>query len=322
MFNAASRLSIQRIGGAASTAAMLVHFDSTTNSRPTTLAQPSVQVGKVKSAIANLIDGDTETRGDGTSLIGTFVRLAWHSSGTYSKEDNSGGSNGARMRFKPESNWGANAGLKMARDKLEAVKEEFPGLSYADLYTLAGVVAIEESGGPSIPFRLGREDMISGQTSPPDGRLPDADKGCKVKTIQHMRDVFNRMGFDDRDIVALLGAHALGRCHEDASGYWGPWTFAENTFSNEYFRLLIEERWSPKVSHNGKPWNGPDQYEDTTGKLMMLPSDIALVQDPEFRKYVEMYAKDEDLFFSDFAKAFSKLLELGVPFPKPWYKFW
>ena len=53
---------------------------------------------------------------------------------------------------------------------------------------------------------------------------------------------------------------------------------------------------------------------------MMLPADLALIQDPEFRKYVEIYAKDEDLFFKDFAKAFSKLLELGVAFPKPWYK--
>lgn len=90
--------------------------------------------------------------------------------------------------------------------------------------------------------------------------------------------------------------------------------------SNEYFRLLIEERWSPKVSHNGKPWEGPAQFEDPSGNLMMLPSDIALIEDPEFKKYVEMYAKNEDLFFTDFAKAFSKLLELGVPFPKPWYR--
>jgi catalase (peroxidase I) len=50
------------------------------------------------------------------------------------------------------------------------------------------------------------------------------------------------IGFDDREIVALSGAHALGRCHEDASGYWGPWTRAESTFSNEYFRLLVDVR--------------------------------------------------------------------------------
>ena len=55
---------------------------------------------------------------------------------------------------------------------------------------------------------------------------------------------------------------------------------------------------------------------------MMLPSDLVLVQDPKFKKYVEMYAKDEDLFFADFAKAFAKLLELGVTFPsKSWFGF-
>ena len=61
--------------------------------------------------------------------------------------------------------------------------------------------------------------------------------------------------------------------------------------------------------------------EDSTGKLMMLPSDIALIHDPVFRMYVEAYAKDEDLFFKDFAKAFAKLLELGVTFPhKSWFQ--
>ena len=214
----------------------------------------------MKTDIANLIEKDAENRGDGTSLTGTFVRLAWHCSGSYSKVDNSGGSNGARMRFHPEADWGANAGLAIARDALEPIKAKYPGLSYADLYTLSGVVAVEEAGGPTIPFRLGRTDFEDGSTSPPDGRLPDADKGSSKMTIQHIRDIFHRMGFNDREIVALLGAHALGRCHTDASGYWGPWTFAENTMSNEYFRLLVETRWSPKVTHNGKPWSGPDQY--------------------------------------------------------------
>lgn len=286
---------------------------------------PSVDLKKVKDDIAEVIETDAEKRGDGTSLTGTFVRLAWHSSGSYSAADGSGGSNGARMRFDPEASWGANAGLGVARAALEPVKEKHPGISYADLYTLSGVVAVEEAGGPEIPFQLGRTDMDSGESSPPDGRLPDADKGSLSSTTQHVRDVFYRMGFNDREIVALLGAHALGRCHTDRSGYWGPWTFAENTFSNEYFRLLVEERWSPKMTHNGKPWTGPDQFEDSTGKLMMLPSDMILVQDPEFKKVVEIYAKDEEAFFKDFAKAFSKLLELGVPFAavaKPWYKFW
>eukprot|EP00957_Ditylum_brightwellii_P197916 15077676-Ditylum_brightwellii.AAC.1 len=62
---------------------------------------------------------DSEKRDNGTSLTGTFVRLAWHCSGSYSKEDGSGGSDGARMRFNPEASWGGNAGLGIARDALE-----------------------------------------------------------------------------------------------------------------------------------------------------------------------------------------------------------
>ncbi|KAL3775894.1 hypothetical protein ACHAWO_012912 [Cyclotella atomus] len=315
----------------AAAAATLSLTTLTLLSPPPAYAQSSpnkTDIASVKKSIASLIEDDAERRGDGTSLTGTFVRLAWHCAGTYSKVDNSGGSNGARMRFDPEASWGANAGLDVARKALEGVKEKYPEVSYADLYTLAGVVAVEEAGyvvlGPKIPFRLGREDAASGETSPKECGLPDADKGSRKNTIQHVRDVFYRMGFNDREIVALLGAHALGRCHEDRSGYWGPWTFAENTFSNEYFRLLIEERWSPKISHNGKPWNGPDQFEDSTGKLMMLPSDLALIQDPAFKKVVELYAKNEEAFFKDFASAFSKLLELGVSFPstKAWYQFW
>jgi cytochrome c peroxidase len=282
----------------------------------------NVDMAKVRKDLVDLIDTDAEKRGDGTSLTGTFVRLAWHCAGTYAKADNSGGSNGARMRFNKEASYGGNAGLKMARDALEPIKAANPEISYADLYTLSGIVAVENAAGPVVPFRLGREDFSDGTTSPDDGRLPNADMGAPSKTIPHVREVFNRLGFDDREMVALSGAHALGRCHTNASGYWGPWTFAENTMSNEYFRLLVEEEWTIKKTHNGKKWTGPEQYEDKTGKLMMLPSDIALIQDPEFKKVVELYAKDEDLFFKDFSAAFSKLLELGVPFPKPWWKVW
>lgn len=95
----------------------------------------------------------------------------------------------------------------------------------------------------------------------------------------------------------------------------GPWSFAPNSFSNEYFRLLVDEKWVPKTMHKGKPWKGPLQYQDSTGKLMMLPTDLALMEDPEFKKHVIAYKEDEELFFKDFAAAFGKLMELGCPFP-------
>ncbi|KAH8058201.1 cytochrome-c peroxidase [Aureococcus anophagefferens] len=240
----------------------------------------SCDEASARSAIAKLIEDSEEKRDDGTSMGPTFVRLAWHSSGTWCAKTKTGGSDGGRMKFCPESRWGANAGLAEARRLIEGA---------------------------------GRSDAADGSSSPPDGRLPDADKGTLKGTVQHLRDIFHRMGFDDKDIVALSGAHALGRCHETASGYWGPWTFAETTFSNEYFRLLLEETWTLKTTHNGHAWTGPDQFEDPSGKLMMLPSDVALLWDKEFRKHVEVYAKDEELFFKDFAAAFAKLLAFGTP---------
>ncbi|RKP06392.1 heme peroxidase, partial [Thamnocephalis sphaerospora] len=56
-----------------------------------------------------------------------------------------GGSDGATMRFHPESEHGANAGLNYARDHVEKVKKRFPAISYADLWSLAGVVAVQET---------------------------------------------------------------------------------------------------------------------------------------------------------------------------------
>jgi len=210
------------------------------------------------------------------------------------------------MRFANESAWDANAGLAVARGLLEPIKQRHPDLSYADLWVYAGVVAIEAMGGPKIPFRPGRIDFAEGKVRDlPDGRLPDARQGA-----QHLRDIFYRMGFNDQEIVALSGAHALGRCHTDRSGFDGPWTNAPTTFSNEYYRLLLEEKWV-KV----KLPNGLEQFRDAkTQTLMMLPTDMVLIEDPKFKAYVEKYKDDEKLFFNDFSKAFQKLTELGVPF--------
>jgi catalase (peroxidase I) len=115
------------------------------------------------------------------------------------------------------------------------------------------------------------------------------------------------MGFDDREIVALIGAHALGRCHTDRSGYSGPWTYTPNRFSNQYFKLLTTLKWKKKV------WEGPLQYVDEDDELMMLPADMAILWDKEFAKVAREYANDKDLFYKEFAAAYGKLLELGVP---------
>jgi len=230
------------------------------------------------------------------------VRLAWHAAGTYDHGTKTGGSNGATMRFIPESSDGANAGLTIVQDLLKPVIARHPDISIADLWTLAGACAVEFAGGPRVPHVFGRLDHPDGSFCPANGRLPDASKAA-----EHLREIFYRMGFDDRAIVCLSGAHTLGSCHMVRSGYDGPWTSNRLRFDNEYFTNLLNKKWTPRQ------WDGPLQYEDETGTLMMLPSDLALIQDPKFRPYVEMYAKDEQLFFKDFAQDFGRLISLGCP---------
>jgi hypothetical protein len=116
---------------------------------------------------------------------------------------------------------GANAGLKVARDFLEPLKKKY-GISYGDLWTLAGATAVEMMGGPEVPWRAGRKDLDQAQIKTlPEGRLPNADMGCPTASNSHVRDIFGRMGFNDRETVALLGAHSTGRCHTEGNlSYW------------------------------------------------------------------------------------------------------
>ncbi|CCX33570.1 heme peroxidase [Pyronema domesticum] len=268
--------------------------------RPTIFKPTFEDYQKVYNDIAEILeDNDFDDGSYGPILL----RLGWHASGTYDKDTKTGGSNGATMRFAPESDHGANAGLKVARDRIESVKAKHPWISYSDLWILGAVCAIQEMGGPKIPYRPGRSDKDVAACTP-DGRLPDA-----AQAQDHLRNIFYRMGFNDQEIVALAGAHALGRCHKDRSGYDGPWTFSPTMLTNDFYQLLLNEKW------NWKKWNGPKQYEDKkTKSLMMLPADMALVNDKAFRKYVEIYAKDQDAFFKDFSAVCVKLFELGVPF--------
>lgn len=220
-----------------------------------------------------------------TPCMPIIVRLAWHDSGSYSAEDNTGGAN-ATIRFSPEKDIDANKGLHIARDLLEPIKAQLPTMSHADLYQLASIVAIQFSGGPVIPFRMGRKDGAPDNCAP-DGRLPDANK-----RMSHLRQIFSRMGFNDKEIVLLSGAHCLGRARKERSGFEGPWTPEPLKFDNSYFVEILKE--------------------DPDPKLLRLASDMALLDDPENRKLVELYADDQHIFFKEYAIAHKKLSELGM----------
>ncbi|KAG2175374.1 hypothetical protein INT43_001021 [Umbelopsis isabellina] len=267
------------------------------------LDKKPIDYQEVYNAIADILEDNDYDDG---SIGPVLVRLAWHASGTYDDVTKTGGSNGATMRFDPEALHGANNGLAIARERLMPIKQKFPEISYGDLWTLAGVCAVQELGGPTIPWRPGRQDALDGKSCTPDGRLPDATQGER-----HVRDVFYRMGFNDQEIVALAGAHSLGRCHPDRSGFEGPWQEAPTLFTNEYYKALRDRKWIKKTVKD----SGASQFVDKNNpEVMMLPAEIAMKNDKEFSKHINTYANSEEKFFEDFSKVFNKLLELGVPF--------
>ncbi|ROV96055.1 hypothetical protein VPNG_09176 [Cytospora leucostoma] len=268
--------------------------------------QPQSQPRDFNAVRESVIDLLNQPEYDDGSAGPIIVRLAWHSSGTYDAETDTGGSNGAGMRYEAEGGDPANAGLQHARLFLEPVKRQHPWITYSDLWTLAGITAIQAMGGPEIPWLPGRTDFVDDSKLPPRGRLPDGALGA-----DHIRAVFYRMGFNDREIVALCGAHTLGRCHTANSGFEGKWVNNPTRFSNQYFRLLVSEEWKEKKLESGiVQFAAVDPI--TEDELMMLPTDMALVHDPEFFKWVKLYAKDKDVFFEDFKNVFFKLLELGI----------
>lgn len=118
-----------------------------------------------------------------------------------------GGSGSGTIRFKEELAHGGNAGLSStAVEWLEPLHEKYKGdgISYADLYTLAGVSAIKTMGGPTIPWSSGRVDALDPAFVTPDGRLPNADvgpKGSDKSDAQHLRDVFYRMGKVSENLI-------------------------------------------------------------------------------------------------------------------------
>ncbi|CAN0918787.1 L-ascorbate peroxidase 3 [Linum grandiflorum] len=216
-----------------------------------------------------------------------MLRLAFHDAGTYDARTRTGGPNGS-IRHRNELSRVANSGINVAVDFCEQIKAMHPRITYADLYQanlilLAGVVAVEVTGGPSIDFVPGRKD--STESTDEDGRLPNPNQGPS-----HLRDVFYRMGLSDRDIVVLSGAHTLGRAHQERSGFDGAWTKEPFKFDNSYFVELTKG--------------------ETQG-LLQMPTDKALMEDPRFREFVMLYAQDEDAFLEDYAMSHKKMSELG-----------
>jgi len=248
-----------------------------------TTAASGVDYQALRADIVRLMESPEWDDGSYAPLL---IRLAWHSSGTYDRSDGSGGSNGATMRHELEAKDPDNLGLAAARSLLEPVQAKYPGLSHADLWILAAYVAIEQTGGPRIRFTGGRQDA-GPEKAPPNGRLPNPEKGLAdgfnvdeegrlegwENSASHIREVFNRMGFGDREIVALItGGHVYGRCHNENSGYAGAWVENPTFFSNEYAADLIGDRWQAVTSDTRLSDGGmvPEEVRPSPGKRQYI----------------------------------------------------
>ncbi|CAM3980529.1 catalase/peroxidase HPI [Geobacillus sp. FSL K6-0789] len=176
-----------------------------------------------------------------------FIRMAWHSAGTYRIGDGRGGGSTGTQRFAPLNSWPDNANLDKARRLLWPIKKKYGNkISWADLMILAGNVAIESMGGKTIGFGGGREDVwhpeediywgaekewLASERYSGDRELenplaavqmgliyvnpegPDGKPDPKA-AARDIRETFRRMGMNDEETVALIaGGHTFGKAH-------------------------------------------------------------------------------------------------------------
>lgn len=178
---------------------------------------------------------------------GLFIRMAWHSAGTYRIGDGRGGAGGGQQRFAPLNSWPDNVNLDKARRLLWPIKQKYgKKISWADLMVLAGNVALESMGFKTFGFAGGRADVWEAEqdvywgseTKWLDDKRYSGDRDLEnplaavqmgliyvnpegpngnpdpVAAARDIRETFKRMAMDDYETVALIaGGHSFGKTH-------------------------------------------------------------------------------------------------------------
>ncbi|WP_374588938.1 catalase/peroxidase HPI [Novosphingobium sp.] len=316
-----------------------------------------------------------------------FIRMAWHSAGTYRQGDGRGGSDGGEMRFEPLNSWPDNVNLDKARRLVWPIKQKYGRkLSWGDLMILTGNVAMEDMGFKTLGFAGGRVDawqpdlvfwgpekkLLTDERRDAKGNLkgplaatqmgliyvnPEGPNGVPdpLLAAADIRRAFGGMAMSDEETAALIaGGHTFGKAHgarkpedcvgrdpsesaienqglgwnnkcgkghsEDtvSSGLEGAWTAAPTAWTTQYLDNLYGFEWvktkSPAGATQWIPKDPaaanlvPDAHRpDVRHAPIMFTTDIALREDPGFRKITQRWRKNPQLFADAFARAWFKL---------------
>ncbi|MBA59825.1 MAG: catalase/peroxidase HPI [Gammaproteobacteria bacterium] len=207
----------------------------------------NLELSEVKSDIDNVLtDSQDWWPADWGNYGPFFIRMTWHSAGTYRTLDGRGGGDGGQMRFDPLNSWPDNGNLDKAKRLLWPIKKKYgTSLSWGDLMILAGNVALENMGFETYGFAGGRSDdwepdtvywgpeieMLASDRYDENGKLqrplgamhmgliyvnPEGPKGKPdpVASAKNIRLSFGRMAMNDEETVALVaGGHTFGKMH-------------------------------------------------------------------------------------------------------------
>jgi catalase-peroxidase len=316
-----------------------------------------------------------------------FIRMAWHSAGTYRTGDGRGGSDGGELRFEPLNSWPDNVNLDKARRLVWPIKQKYGRkLSWGDLMVLTGNVAMEDMGFKTLGFAGGRVDawqpdlvfwgpetkLLDDKRRDGKGNLkgplgatqmgliyvnPEGPNGVPdpLAAAADIRRAFGAMAMTDEETAALIaGGHTFGKAHgahkpeecvgndpgqgkieqqglgwankcgkgnaEDTvtSGLEGAWSANPIAFTTQYLDNLYGFEWvktkSPAGATQWIPKDPaaanlvPDAHRpDVRHAPIMFTTDIAMREDPGFRKITQGWQKNPQAFSDAFARAWFKL---------------